>query len=54
MFDQKEFDQVSQQVGSVFRWTKVFAILAVALNFAVAIGLIYLLYAGAQWLLGNS
>jgi len=52
-FDQ-EFNKISKQVNSTFRWAKVFWVIGVGLSAATACGVIYLLYAASQWLLNQS
>ncbi|MCV0439872.1 MAG: hypothetical protein K5880_14830 [Hydrogenophaga sp.] len=50
----RNFDRIGRQVDSTFRFAKFFAVGAILINLALAGGLIYLLYAAAQWLMANA
>jgi hypothetical protein len=52
VFDES-FTKIEKQIDSTFRWIKVFWIIGLGLSAATACGVIYLIYAAAQWLMAN-
>lgn len=44
---------IEEQINSTFRWAKVFWIIGVSVSVITSCVFIYLMYAGAQWLMAN-